>query len=308
MLNELPQEAQQAFAEADQWLVVGGRIAIIIVVAVVVRFLLHRAIGRLTQRSIDGKDPVMLAPVRGLARSAIAAATGLNDERRRQRGETIRSVLKSVVSIVVFSIATVLILGELGINLAPIVASAGIVGVALGFGAQNLVKDYLNGIAIILEDQYGVGDTVDLGEAIGTVEAVGLRTTRLRDVEGVVGYVRNGEILRVANQSQGTASVIVDMPVAHGTDLELARSEMRRVLEEMAESSDDKDAFLDDPQVLGVQAVSAVGITLRAVLTVTPLDRYRVGRDAKQRISEAFTAAGIQAPAVSFPGTANGNQ
>ena len=117
-------------------------------------------------------------------------------------------MLRNFASFVILGIAVVLVLGELGINLAPIVASAGVVGVALGFGAQNLVKDFIAGIGIILEDQYGVGDVVDLGEASGTVEAVGLRITRLRDVHGVVWYARNGEILRVGNKSQGFAQVV----------------------------------------------------------------------------------------------------
>ncbi|WP_153503205.1 mechanosensitive ion channel family protein [Cumulibacter manganitolerans] len=300
--SDLHALATETLIDANEALVTAGRIAIIVVVAVIARLLMQRAVRRLTQRSIDGKMPVMLSPLRGRARKVVVAATGLGDERRRQRAETIRSVLGSAISILVVTVASILVLGELGINLAPIVASAGIVGVALGFGAQNLVKDYLNGIFMILEDQYGVGDVVDIGEAVGTIEAVGLRTTRVRDVEGVIWYVRNGEILRVANHSQGTASVIVDMPVAHGTDLDLAQAEMRRVLDEMAGADVEKDALLSPPEVLGVQSVSAVGITLRAVLTVSPDERYRVAREAKQRISAAFTTAGISAPAVSFPG------
>lgn len=299
----LSNDAAKVLLEANQALVTAGRILLIVVVAVVARFLLYRAVRRLTQRSIDGRMPVMLSGVRGRARTVIVTATGLDTERRRQRAETIRSVMQSVISILVFTIAAVLVLGELGINLAPIVASAGIVGVALGFGAQNLVKDYLNGIAIILEDQYGVGDVVDLGEAVGTVEAVGLRTTRLRDVKGVTWYVRNGEILRVANESQGIASVVVEFPVAHGTDLHLAQGEMERVLTEYAESEEGKNVMLAPPEVLGVQAVSAVGITLRAVLTVAPADRYRIGRLVNRRVSEAFTAAGIVAPQVPFSTT-----
>ena len=289
--------------EVDGAVVMASRIALIIVIAILARWALHRAIRKLTQRSIDGKLPVMLSPVRGRARHLLVQAAGLDSEKRRQRAETIRSMLSSVVSVLIFTIAAILVLGELGINLAPIVASAGIVGVALGFGAQNLVKDYLNGICIILEDQYSVGDVVNLGDATGTVEAVGLRTTRLRDAEGVVWYVRNGEILRVANQSQGTASVIVDMPVAHGTNLEQAQKAMAGALETMAESEDEKEAFLSPPEVLGVQSVTAAGIILRAVLTVRPGDRYRIARDAKQRITESFTAAGIKAPAISFPST-----
>ena len=106
-----------------------------------------------------------------------------------------------------------MMLSELGVNVAPIIASAGILGIALGFGAQSLVKDFLSGIFMIFEDQYGVGDVVDLGEAIGTVEAVSLRVTRLRDVNGTVWYVRNGEILRVGNMSQNWARTVLDVGV-----------------------------------------------------------------------------------------------
>ena len=106
-----------------------------------------------------------------------------------------------------------LVLGELGVNLAPLLASAGIAGIALGFGAQNLVKDFIAGLFMLLEDQYGVGDVVDLGEASGTVEAVGLRITTIRDGRGVLWYIRNGEIVRVGNKSQGWALVVVDVPV-----------------------------------------------------------------------------------------------
>src|SRR5262249_62355031 len=129
--------------------------------------------------------------------TSILESTGLMSERRNQRAATIGSVLKSAVSFTVFVIALLLILSDLGVNLAPFIAGTSIVGVALGFGAQNIVKDFLSGMFMMLEDQYGVGDTIDFQLASGVVEAVGLRTTRLRDVNGTVWYVRNGEVLRV---------------------------------------------------------------------------------------------------------------
>src|SRR5262249_4059174 len=144
---------------------------------------------------------------------ALTESTTVRTERRRQRAQALASVLRSFVSISVFVIAIMLILGELGVNLAPLLASAGIAGIALGFGAQNLVKDFIAGLFMLLEDQYGVGDIVDLGEASGTVEAVGLRITTVRDVRGVLWYIRNGEIVRVGNRSQGWALIIVDVPV-----------------------------------------------------------------------------------------------
>ena len=290
-----------AFVNAEDALHTGIRIVIIIVVAVATRFLMHRAVRRLTKRTGDGKVPVMLRPLKGRAKEAAVRATGLLAERRRQRSETIRSVLQSVISIVIGSIAVILVLGELGINLAPIIASAGIAGVALGFGAQSLVKDYLNGISMILEDQYGVGDIVDLGEASGTIEAVGLRTTRVRDAEGVIWYVRNGEIIRVGNSSQGTATVIVDMPVAHGIDIEHAQSLMTSVLAEMANDPELADTYVQAPEVLGVQTVTALGMTLRAILTTIPGARYSAARIAKQRLASAFAGAGIKSPATMLP-------
>ena len=139
--------------------------------------------------------------------------------RRVQRAQTMGSLLKSIVTGVVFAVVAMMLIASSAYNIAPLIASAGILGVALGFGAQSLVKDFLSGIFMIFEDQYGVGDVVDLGEAAGTVEAVSLRVTRLRDVNGTVWYVRNGEILRVGNMSQNWARTVLDISVAYGEDL-----------------------------------------------------------------------------------------
>lgn len=285
-----------ALIDAHEAIRVSLKIAIIIFVALVLRYLLHRAIRKLTRRTIDGKMAVMLKPLRGRARRVVQAATGVASERRKQRAQTINSVLQSAASITIFTVALLMIFGSLGIQLAPVIASAGIVGVALGFGAQNMVKDFLNGIFMILEDQYGIGDVVDLGAATGTIEAVGLRTTRLRDVEGVVWYVRNGEVVRVGNKSQGTANVVVDMPVAHGTDLQHAQQLMREVLAQLTVETDPQETYLDDPQVLGVESVTPIAITLRATLTTAPAARWQVAREVRQRFSSAFGEAGINSP------------
>ena len=161
----------------------------------------------------------------------LASATGALSERRRQRTETLGSVLRSLVTTIVFGVAFVMILDEVGIPIAPLLASAGVAGVALGFGAQSLVKDFLSGIFMILEDQYGVGDVIDTGEAIGKVEDVTLRVTRLRDGNGVVWYVRNGEIIRVGNRSQGWSTAIVDLPVAYTEDVERVQAILREALQ-----------------------------------------------------------------------------
>src|SRR5919107_1742038 len=271
-----------------------AKILLIVVLAAVVRAMLHRGIRRLTDRTATGAVPMILRPLRN--RVAQNDPDGQITERRTQRAEAIGSVLRSFASIVVLGIAVVLVLGELGINLAPIVASAGVVGVALGFGAQNLIKDFIAGIGIILEDQYGVGDVVDLGEASGTVEAVGLRITRLRDVNGVVWYVRNGEILRVGNKSQGYAQVVIDMPVAHDTDLERGREVMQEVADALYAEEEWADVLLAEPESLGVEHITAEGVMLRLVVRTTNVDQWRVGRELRMRLKERFVAEGIGTP------------
>jgi small conductance mechanosensitive channel len=215
-------------------------------------------------------------------------------ERRRQRAEAIGSVLRNTVTAVVFAIAVLLVLSELNFNLAPLIASAGIAGVALGFGAQSLVKDILSGIFMLLEDQYGVGDTVDLGEATGVVEAVGLRITTVRDARGVLWYIRNGEIIRVGNKSQGWAMVIVDMPIGFA-GVEEATSVMRAAAADVAEDPDLAGHFVEAPDVLGVEQITVDGAVIRTVAKTTADGQFDVGRELRRRLTEALDAAGITA-------------
>jgi small conductance mechanosensitive channel len=281
-------------ANADALIATPARILLIVVLAAVVRALAHRGIRRLTDRTAAGAVPTILRPLRN--RAAQSDAVEPLTERRTQRAEAIGSVLRSFASIVFLGIGVVLVLGELGINLAPILASAGVVGVALGFGAQNLIKDFIAGIGIILEDQYGVGDVVDLGEASGTVEAVGLRITRVRDVNGVVWYVRNGEILRVGNKSQGYAQVVIDMPVAHDTDLERCRKVMQKVADALYAEEEWADVLLAEPESLGVEQITAEGVFLRLIVRTTNVDQWRVGRELRMRLKERFVAEGFRTP------------
>ena len=283
-------------ANADALIEKPATILLIVVLAAVVRLMLHRGIRRLIDRTATGAVPTVLRPWRNRARQADRDGLELIVARRSQRAEAIGSVLRSFASMVVLGIAVVLVLGELGINLAPILASAGVIGVALGFGAQNLVKDFIAGVGIILEDQYGVGDVVDLGEASGTVEAVGLRITRLRDVNGVVWYVRNGEVLRVGNRSQGYAQVVIDMPVAHDTDLDLCRRLMQEVADAMATDEEWEPVLLGEPESLGVEQITAEGVLMRVQVRTTNADQWRVGRELRMRLKERLVAAGIKTP------------
>jgi small-conductance mechanosensitive channel len=280
---------------ADALIATPTRILLIVVLAVVARLLVHRAVRRLTESSTT-VVPTVLRPLRSRVAQGQGDGVALS-ARRTQRAEAIGSVLRSFASFVLLGIAVVLVLGELGIDLAPIVASAGVVGVALGFGAQNLVKDFIAGIGIILEDQYGVGDVVDLGEVSGTVETVGLRITRLRDAHGVVWYARNGEILRVGNKSQGFAQVVIDMPVAHDTDLERCRRVMQEAADTMYAEEAWSDVLLAPPESLGVEDITAQGVVMRLQVRTTSADQWRAGRELRMRLTERFATEGIRTPA-----------
>ena len=275
------------------------KILMIIVVAFVVRFVVHRAIDRLTRTTSQGSAPMLLRTLKEAPGAVRAAAAPLLSERRTQRARTIGSVLRSVSSFVILGIAFVLVLGELGINLAPIIASAGIVGLALGFGAQNLVKDFLSGIFMVLEDQYGVGDVVDLGEASGVVEGVGLRVTTVRDATGTVWYVRNGEVMRVGNKSQGYAVAVVDLPLSHTADISAATEIVGRVAGEVTASEPLCEHVLSPPEVLGVESVTADTVTIRLTVRVRAGQQWAIQRALLTRIKEAFDDAGVAAP---YPG------
>jgi len=266
-----------------------AKIVLIIVVALILRWLLHRTIGKLADRVAQGTGLV--------ARGRVPLPAGaLNLERRGQRAATMASVLKSITTGVVFGIATLMVLGELTLNIGPLLASAGIIGVAVGFGAQTLVKDFLSGIFMILEDQYGVGDVVDLGEASGSVEAVGLRVTQLRDVNGTVWYVRNGEVIRVGNMSQGWARAVVDVDVSYDEDISGVQELLRQTAQEMFADPAFEGVILEEPEVWGVEAMSAHSVVIRVVVKTAPLKQWEVARELRERIKATFDAHGIETP------------
>ena len=171
----------------------------LIIIGLVARWLLHRLIDRVVKRAEVGVLPNRISrAISGSKGAQRSTSVTIDYTRRVQRAATMGTLLKSIVSGVVFTVVALMFIAELDYNIGPLIASAGIIGVALGFGSQALVKDFLSGIFMIFEDQYGVGDDIDLGKATGIVEAVGLRVTRIRDINGTVWYVRNGEILRSA--------------------------------------------------------------------------------------------------------------
>jgi small-conductance mechanosensitive channel len=268
------------------------RILVIIVIALILRYVVNRMIRRLTIGAGEGTTPSLLRPLRERMPESLQEATGMRSERRRQRAEALGSVLRSLSAVAIFTVAIMLILAELGVNLAPLIASAGIAGIALGFGAQNLVKDFIAGLFMLLEDQYGVGDVVDVGEADGTVEAVGLRITTIRDARGVLWYIRNGEIIRVGNKSQGWAVVMVDIPVGF-SGVDEATAVLRAAAATLAEDPDLAADLLEAPDVLGVEQITADGAVVRTTAKTPSEAQWRVGRELRRRLAEALVAAGI---------------
>ncbi len=284
----------------DWFVAVPGRVLLVIVIGLVFRWFINRAVDRLVHRAGRGNVPGFIADSR--AGEFLDGLKPANHARRLQRTETMGSLLKSVSTGIILIVVIVTVLSTFGIDIAPIIASAGIVGVALGFGAQNLVKDFLSGIFMILEDQYGVGDTVDLGEATGTVEAVSLRVTRLRDVNGTVWYVRNGEILRVGNQSQNWARTVLDVTVSYDADLDLVQKILQDVATSTYENESFHDVIIEAPEVWGVERFDKDGVVVRVVLKTAPAQQWLVARAMRQRIKAEFDRAGITMP-TTFPVT-----
>jgi small-conductance mechanosensitive channel len=274
---------------------------LILVLAVVIRALCHRAIARVSRGVGEGRAPALLRPLRERAARGPRGSSGVATliERRRQRAATIGSLLRSIASFVIFGTASVLVLGEFGVNLAPIIASAGVIGVAVGFGAQNLVRDFLSGIFMMLEDQYGVGDVVDFGEATGTVESIGLRVTTVREVEGTLWYVRNGAISRVGNFSQHFSIALVDVPLGHGADIGMATEVAEAAARDAVAEPPLADDLLGEVSVLGVQSVTAEGVTLRITVRTRPGQQAAVRRALFEAVATAFTEAGIPPPSPS---------
>lgn len=291
----------------------------ILVGAWITRWFIHRVINRLVdsivERRVNGDTTTMGAvdatptaqlPVlkryRRRAGRAISQSGLVATERQRARVTTLGSVLRSIASVVVWTTAVLMIGTELGLNMAPVLASAGVGGVALGFGAQSLVKDFLSGMFMILEDQYGVGDVIDTGDVVGTVEEVTLRVTRLRDADGVVWYVRNGEILRIANRSQGWTTAIVDVPFAPDESPERVTAILRQQMTEMFADAAWKPVLLEIPDVAGVESITAGATIIRIFAKCAPNKHWGAQREIRERCKTALNHAGIRGP-IFVPGT-----
>jgi len=265
------------------------RIIVILLVAWVLVRLTRVFTARFVRHLSGGVEK--LASIRGGV--ALVDTGPMSQARRTQRAETIGAVVRSLIIIVIWSIAVLSVLETLGINLAPLIAGAGIAGIALGFGAQSLVRDFLSGMFMLMEDQFGVGDVIDTGVATGTVEGVSLRTTRLRDVDGVVWHIPNGTILRVGNKSQQWSRAVVDVPVTYEADAGVATDVIRDVAGTIWQDPDFASVILAEPSVLGVESLAPGRVVIRVVVRTQPQQHWRVERELRTRIKAALDGVGI---------------
>ena len=300
-----PMESTVQAANDFDWSFLLGtplRITIIIVGAIVVNLIIRLFIRRFTAAVAKGTVGSEKAEAAGLAKFSATALeaqrTGIDQqtikERRAQRARTVGRMLSSVTTILISVIAALMVLDALSFNIAPILASAGIAGVAIAFGAQELVRDYLSGFFIVIEDQYGIGDTVDLGEAVGEVEDVGLRRTQVRDLTGTLWHVRNGEILRVGNLSQGWARAVLEIPIDYSTSMDDYREMTKDVTASLRRDPEISRAMLEDPEIAGVQSLSGSHRVIRTMIKTKPNLQWMVERAFRAELINEMAKRGAQ--------------
>jgi moderate conductance mechanosensitive channel len=278
--------------------------ALQVLAVLVVALILDRLARWMVRRLVRGlqRDQVQhrLESIRARTPRALLASTDpMPSLRRSQRADTIGAVLRNLSSVVIWMVAAVTILQILGVRLGPLLAGAGFIGLAIAVSAQQMVRDFLAGIAMLLEDQYGVGDVIDVGSATGEVERVGLRTTQLRSVDGTVWHVRNGEIERVGNHSRDWSRVLLDVELARRAELAVATRTVELVARELYEDEQWRPVLLDAPEVWGVEGLSPTSVTIRLAVKTRPFRRDDVARELRARVDEAVERAGIPLPAIS---------
>ena len=289
----------ETLAKVADWLI-GRPLTIILIVAAawIIARVGRRVVRRAVHRLVASDSEVATRTLQRVGLRAPAGFAEVRDPRREARATSITAVLASLLTVVVWVIAVILVIGELGLELAPLIAGAGIAGVALGFGAQSIVKDCLTGLFMLVEDQFGIGDVVDLGEAVGVVERITLRATVLRGMDGTVWHVPNGEVHRVGNRSQLWSVAVLDMLVTYDSDLGMARRVLEETATEVCASEEFADDVLEPPEVTGVEALGVDGVTLRVLVKTKPGSQFGLQRELRAAIKTAFDRAGV---AIPFP-------
>lgn len=277
------------WATADYiWNLTIVQVAVIVIFAFVARWLLLFVIRRVVTQIVSGvKKGQNVDDTQSLDVSPVTAV------RVVQRTRTLGSVLTNIVNVLIVIIAILLIVTEINPGiLGSFALLTAALGAGLGFGAQNIVKDVLNGLFMVMEDQLGVGDVVDLGLATGVVESVGIRITQVRDVEGTLWFVRNGEILRTGNMSQGWARVIVDLAIPYASDVEAVQAELLKVARALASSRKWRSAMLGKPEIWGLESISAEALVVRLVVRTRVGARWDFARDLRLHLKKALDGMG----------------
>ena len=254
------------------------KIAMVVVAGIVLTRIANRAVRRFV-RTLHTRSPVRTGSVRA-----------------EQRVTTLADVLTSLARLVIWIVVVLLVLGEVGVDLAPLIAGAGIAGIAIGFGAQSLVRDFLAGFFILLEDQYGVGDVINLGDVTGTVEDISMRVTRMRATDGTVWFVPNGEIKKVGNTSMEWSRALIDVLISYDADVPAVLGSIGEVAQAFAADPAWVEAVLEPPEVWGVQAMSVEGLTIRLVVKTAPRQQYAVARELRGRITDRLRREGVKGP------------
>ncbi len=274
--------------------VIGTPLAILLIAigALIVNKLVGRVIDRAMRSVSNGIVRERMGAVRRRVPGGLLETSTATSLRAEQRINALTSILRSVAGFVVLLFACFMVLSEVGVDVAPLLAGAGVVGVALGFGSQSLVKDFLSGMFILAEDQFGVGDVVDLdGEVTGAVEAVSLRTTRLRAADGTVWHVPNGAIVRVGNKSQHWARALLDVELAGDTDIDHAEHVINRVAKALDGARDD---VLEQPEVRGIEKRDDGRLVFRLLVKTLPSDREEVDLELRRLLAKEFAREGIK--------------
>jgi small-conductance mechanosensitive channel len=226
----------------------------------------------------------------------LRAPLRVRSARMEQRARTIADAVAGIWRVIVGVVATLMILGEVGLDLAPLLAGAGIAGLAIAFGAQALIRDYLSGLFILLEDQYGVGDVVTIGTASGTVEDLDLRVTRIRSSDGTVWFIPNGDIRQVGNQSMEWSRAVVDVTVAYDNDVPTVMAALGEEATKLSEEPAWAAMVLEPPELQGVQSMGTDGVTLRIVIKTAPRQQWAVARELRGRITERMRRDNVRGP------------
>ena len=291
-------DGNESLANLSDWLLDRPlQILIIVLVALVLVRFVRRWVERSVRRMVNPDREGAADRLRRLGVTPPSSlVTDIRDPRRETRASVIATVVSGSLAVLIWTVAVISVAGVVGLQLGPLIAGAGIAGVAIGFGAQSLVKDWIAGLFVLLEDHYGIGDVVDLGEVSGAVEHFSLRATTLRSLDGTVWHVPNGTVTRAGNLSQLWSVALLDVGVAYDSDLEAVQMLLHRTAEEVCRTEEFAADVIESPEVLGVEQLGADSVTLRLKVKVVPGRQWALQRALRLAIKQALDRAGVEIP------------